>query len=496
MPTWSNYLSLDLGAESGRIFLVRTDGRHIETKECHRYQNEPVLVNGHLHWDYLKIFEELKKGITKAWALAGNDVTSLAIDTWGTDFGFINRKGEVVGLPFAYRDQKDERMIEEVRKQIPDDELYSLTGTQIMKVNTLYQFLAIIKSDSPPMKAVEKMLFLPDLFNFLFCGRRVTEYTIASTTQLLDPVKKTWQQKIFSRLGLPFEIMPEIVGPGTLLGKILPEQAAEMEVPGLVVRTCASHDTASAVVAAPVIPDGKPWAFISSGTWSLVGTEVTGPILNNEAFRANFTNEGGVCDTIRFLKNLTGMWLIQQLKSSLAFRGIRADYPNLISAAESTTPFQRFINTEDPTFNNPPDMVTAIENYLTKTRQPKAVSPIEYARCIFESLAYKYSEVIALLTRVTGKKFDRVYVIGGGARNDLLNSFTADASGLKVMVGPYEATAIGNGLIQAMADGIFKSLTEARVAVKNSFEVKTFKPRVPDEWNKNYEHYKEVTKLS
>ena len=492
MDNWSNYAALDLGGESGRACILRTDGKRIEIAEHHRYINRPVLISGHLYWNVAGIFQELKAGIESC-ARAAPSLSSVAIDTWGTDFGFVSKSDELVGLPFSYRDHKNDSMLDLAREMISDSELYSMTGIQVMKVNSLYQLLSLVREGLGILEAADRLLFMPDLFAFLLCGAKTCEYTMASTSQLMDPVSKTWATELFERLELPIEIMPEIVPSGTDLGTILPEQACGMGVAGARVRACATHDTASAVAAVPVVNDGKPWAFISSGTWSLVGTEIDRPVLTEEAREVNVTNEGGIDGTIRLLKNVTGMWLVQRLRRDLSLRGTHLGYDEIAASAEAAEPFARFIDPDDWAFHNPSDMVAAIDAYCAKTRQSAPVSPGEYARCIYESLAYRYREVIAALSRLTGKHFARIHIIGGGAQVDLLNSFTADACGIEVYAGPYEATAIGNGIVQALSDGVFTSLADARSAVGESFDVEIHNPANCDLWERDYYRFNDVT---
>jgi rhamnulokinase len=492
MGTSAAYVAVDLGAESGRAMVFAVQDGKISIEEHHRFLSKPVLLAGHMYWDIARIFDEVKAGVRKAVDAAG-EVRSLAIDTWGVDFGFLGRSGEPLGLPFAYRDSKNDGMIEVVREVMPDAELYGLTGIQFMQLNTLYQLVALKRMNYPLLDCAGKLLFIPDLLNYLLSGRAVAEYTIASTSQLLDPVNKVWEKRIFDRLDLPLDIMPEIVESGTDLGLLLPEQAEDMGVPRLPVRTCAAHDTGSAIVAVPALGDGKTWGYISAGTWCLGGLEVPKPVLGPEALATNVTNEGGVCNTIRLLKNITGMWLVQRLRADLARRGVAMDYADLMEAAEAGPAFRRFINPNDPAFLNPPSMMAAIDDYCLGSGQPKPDTPAEYTRCIFESLAYAYSEVFANLMDLAGTTVERIHVIGGGARNTFLNACTADACGVEILAGPYEATALGNGIIQAMADGVFGSLAEARAAVANSFDLGRWEPKNAEEWSANYDRYLDIT---
>jgi rhamnulokinase len=333
---------------------------------------------------------------------------------------------------------------------------------------------------------------MPDLLNFFLVGDAAAEYTIASTSQFLNPASETWETRIFERLGLPVGLLPPLVRPGAARGRLLPEQAAELGLPSLIVRACAAHDTASAVAAVPVRDDGLPWAFISSGTWSLVGVEIPRPLLTEDARRANATNEAGVGGTTRLLKNVTGLWLAQRLRHDLALRGQELDHEALASAAAAAPAFQRFIAPNAPAFHNPPNMLAAIADFCLATGQPPPQSPGEYARCIFESLAFSYAEVLAALARLVGMPFARVHIIGGGAQNAFLNACAANACGIEVVAGPHEATVIGNGLVQAMADGLFGTLVEARQAVGRSFPVTVYPPRDHEMWQRHYSRYREA----
>ena len=414
------YYAVDLGAGSGRAMVVRAGPQEITLSECYRFANAPVLLGGELYWDFPRLFENLKEGLRNCRAAAPGAV-SLAIDSWGTDFGLVTRSGALAGLPYSYRQFSDDGMLTKVRAVIPDSELYGMTGTQFMPVNTLYQLVALRDRHPELLAAADRLLLMPDLLNFFLVGDAAAEYTIASTSQFLNPASETWETRIFERLGLPVGVLPPLVRPGAALGRLLPEQAAELGLPDLMVRACAAHDTASAVAAVPVRDDGLPWAFISSGTWSLVGVEIPRPLLTEDARRANATNEAGVCGTTRLLKNVTGLWLAQRLRHDLALQGQELDHEALASAAAAAPAFQRFIAPNAPAFHNPPSMLAAITDFCLATGQPPPQSPGEYARCIFESLAFSYAEVLAALARLVGMPFARVHIIGGGAQNAFLN---------------------------------------------------------------------------
>jgi rhamnulokinase len=383
-----------------------------------------------------------------------------------------------------------------VRAVIPDAELYGMTGIQFMPVNTLYQLVALADRHPALLAAADRLLLMPDLVSFFLVGEAAAEYTIASTSQFLNPASETWETRIFERLGLPVSLLPPLVRPGAVLGRLLPEQAADLGLPGLAVRACAAHDTASAVAAVPAQDDAAAWAFISSGTWSLVGVEIPRPLLSGEARLANATNEAGVCGTTRLLKNVTGLWLAQRLVHDLALREPGLDFSALAAAAAAAPAFQRFIAPNMPLFHNPPSMVDAIADFCIATGQAPPATPGEFARCIFESLAFSYAEVLAALTQLTGTRLGRVHIIGGGARNAFLNACAANACGIEVVAGPDEATAIGNGLVQAMADGIFGTLAQARQAVARSFPVTVYPPNEHEAWQRHFSRYQEIVQAA
>ena len=490
-PAWHTYYAIDLGASSGRLMVVQSDGPKFHIETAHRFPNHSTLINGHLYWDLPRILDEIKVGLRKGFEIAPQ-CRSFAIDTWGTDFGLVTRDGTLVGLPLSNRDFSSDEVMDRVRAIIPDEELYGCTGIQFMRVNALYQLVSMHQTHAWMFEPAEHLLFLPDLLRFILCGDIAAEYTIASTSHLLDARTRDWHPKIFSRLGLPRHLMAKIVEPGASIGTLREEHATELGIPRLSVRTCASHDTASAVAAIPAIDDGQPWAYVSSGTWSLVGTEIAQPLLPPEALRANVTNEGGVNGTIRLLKNVNGLWLLQRLQHDLNVQGISVDFPALVESATAAPAFARFINPNFIGFQNPPSMMKAIAQFCLATRQSPPESPGQFARCIMESLALAYRDVLETLQCLLNVRFARVHIVGGGCLNTTLCSWAADASGIPVYAGPVEATALGNGLVQAIADGVFKSLSEARRAIGVSSPCTVYQPRNCESWSRQVDRFREV----
>jgi rhamnulokinase len=400
-----------------------------------------------------------------------------------------------VGLPLSNRDFSSDEAMSAVRALIPDEDLYAYTGMQFMRVNTLYQLVAMRSSHGWMFDAAEHLLLMPDLLRFFLCGDVAAEYTIASTSQLLDLRTRDWHPELFSRLRLPRHLMPNMVEPGASLSTLLAEHAADLDMPRVTIRTSAGHDTASAVASIPAADDGQAWAFISSGTWSLVGTELSHPLLTPAALRANVTNEGGVNRTIRLLKNVNGLWLLQRLRHDLKLLGMDADYADLENAAKQAPAFLRFIHPNYAGFHNPSSMMKAIDEFCRATGQSSPETTGEYVRCILESLAFAYVEVLQTLKDLLGVRFARLHIVGGGCLSKTLCAWTADACGLPVYAGPVEATALGNGLVQAIADGVFSSLADARRAVSASFPLAVYQPRNVESWSLHMERYQAIAAL-
>lgn len=484
-----NFLAFDLGASSGRAILGTLNPDGLTLTEVHRFKNEMVCIHGSYYWNIFKLFEELKKGLRKCVSQLKIVPDSIGIDTWGVDYALISTDGRICGLPFAYRDHRTDNIMDEFFKLYSKDDTYTSTGIQFMQFNTLFQLYASVRNGDPVFKIATRLLFTPDVLNYLFTGIAKTEYTIASTSQLVKPGKPEWEYKLFIIAGIPEKLAGEIVSPGTILGNLLPEIEMQTGCGSIPCIAVASHDTASAVVSVPA--SGENWAFLSSGTWSLLGIETQSPVISEKSQEMNFTNEGGAEGTTRFLKNIMGMWLIQECKR-IWDEEREHSWQEIVDLSLSTEPFKHLINPDAPVFLNPENMPLAIQNFCEETLQPVPQTKGEIARCIYDSLALKYKYTIEQLEEVTGKKIEKIHVIGGGANNEMLNQLTANATGLPVITGPVEATAIGNLMMQAKALGIVKTLSEIRGVVKKSFQVKTLVPETHRSWEVAYNKFRKL----
>lgn len=467
-----SYLAVDLGAESGRGVLGRFDGERVDLQEVHRFPNVPVRLPSGLHWDALRLFSETTTALAKAARSAGAALESVGVDAWGVDFGLLDRDGALLGNPYHYRDRRTEGMDRRATERVPRPEIYRATGIQEMQINTLYQLLAM--EGSPQLAAAETLLTIPDLIGYWLSREAAGEATIASTTQLYDPSGGDWARGLIANLGLPGHIFPHLIPPGTLLGRLLPHVAEETGLGTLPVVAVASHDTASAVAAVPA--EGSRFAYISSGTWSLVGVETPRPVLTPEAMAANFTNEGGLGGAVRLLKNVMGLWLLQECRRTWAREGRTLTYEELVSLAAAAPAFGPLIDPDHPSLLPHGDMPARIRALCRAQGQEEPVEPGEIARCALESLALKYRWVLEKLEGVTGHPVEVVHVVGGGSRNELLCGLTAAATGRPVLAGPVEATALGNVLVQALAQGQVASVVEIRAVVRNSVEVVRYDP--------------------
>ncbi len=487
--TVHQFLALDLGAESGRAILGSLDGKHLQLREINRFPNGTVEIAGHLHWDLLSLYEKILKSLR----ICADEITaspaSIAFDTWGVDFTLISSDGAFLGKPFAYRDKRTEGAMEQFFEKVPRQRLYELTGIQMLPFNTLFQLFSMVRDRSPQFDSAAGLLFIPDALNFAFTGRQKTEFSFATTSQLFNPRTGSWEREIFDALGIDIGLMQEVVEPGSVLGNL---QFAVAQITGMdevPVVTTASHDTAAAVAAVPA--EGEDWAYISSGTWSLVGVETTAPIIDRQALEHNFTNEGGVGGTFRFLKNVMGMWLLQECRR--AWSNIQAySYENLTSLAEEAAPSTSLIDPDWQGFLNPDNMPAAIAEYCRETSQPVPDSPARCCRAIFDSLALKYKMVIEQAGQLCGRQIRRIHIVGGGSRNRLLCQLTADATGLPVYAGPAEATAVGNILVQALALGFLSGLAGIREIVRESFVPVVYKPRRHARWSKAHARFREI----
>ena len=434
------YIAADFGAGSGRVIVGTPSAEGIQLEEIHRFENNQKMIDGHLRWDFYALFNELKTGLKKAFAKYGNEIESIGIDTWGVDYGLLDKDGKLISTPVCYRDDRTKGMLELAFQKLPKEEFFQHAANQFMEINTAFQLLSSVSE----LQSAEKLLFMPDLFNYFLTGKCCNEFTISSTSQLLNSLTHQWDDVIFDRLGLPKRLMQDIVYPGTVIGRLTDELAEEVGGNANVVAV-GSHDTASAV--ASISDASEDWAFISSGTWSLMGTPTEKPIISQEAFDAAFTNEGMTDGRIRFLKNITGLWLIQQLVKEWEQEGYKCDYSELVKEAEQST-LSSYFDVDDASFMNPDKMSEAIVAYLKERNEDIPVTKGDFMRCICISLAKKYAEVKAQMECCTNKKINKIYIVGGGSRNQLLNRLTAEFTGCEVVKGEVEATAMGNVLVQ------------------------------------------------
>ena len=492
MEATQNFLAFDLGAESGRGVLGHFDGEQFKLKELHRFPNGGIRVLDSLHWDVLRLWNEMNAALSMC-AQKNIHLSGIGLDTWGVDFALLGRDDVLLGFPYHYRDSRTEGMLEEAFRHLSQATLFERSGCQFLQINTLYQLLSMVVHKSPLLEVAETFLMIPDLFNFWLTGKKVCEFTNATTTQFYDPRRKSWSKEICDTLGLPSEILPEIVQPGTQLGRLLPSVAAETGLLEIPVITPACHDTGSAVAAVP--SQGEDWAYISSGTWSLMGIEIPEPIITNQALALNFTNEGGAENTFRFLKNIMGLWLVQECRRTWAQAGDEMSYTQMTQLAESAKPFATLIDPDDEVFLSPGDMPSRIVDYSKHTGQTRPSDAGGILRCVLESLALKYRWVLEKLEAVRGREIDVIHIVGGGAQNQTLCQFTADATETTVIAGPTEATAVGNIAVQAIASGLIGSISEARETVRRSFNVITYEPQNPVGWDEAYERFMKITGL-
>ena len=477
-------LAIDLGASSGRGIVGAFDGERLTLRENHRFSNDPVNLCGRLYWDILRIFHEIKLSVQKT-VLDGDAVSSIGIDTWGVDYGLLDRAGRLLSNPVHYRDTRTEGAQELVSRTVPAEELYRVAGIQTLNFNTVYQ-LAVEREEAPEKLAqAERMLNIPDLLNYFLTGRMANEYTILSTGALLDAKKRDYAWELLDRLGIPRRLFGDVTAPGTDLGTLLPQVQGETGKTDAHVLTVASHDTASAVIAVP--SEEKDFLYISSGTWSLMGTELSDPLINAESRAANFTNEGGACGTVRFLKNIMGLWIIQESRRQWRRDGKDYSFAQMEAWAKESTPFRSLIDVDDSDFATPGDMPEKIRAYCKRTAQPVPESVGEVVRCIYESLALKYRSVAERVMELMGRRARVIHVVGGGTKDRFLSQLTADACGIPVCAGPEEATAIGNLMMQLMAAGEVSDLGQARRVVAASFETKQYLPTADrNMWDEAY----------
>lgn len=471
------YLAVDLGAESGRVIAGIWNGKSLRLEEVNRFPNGAVALGDSIRWDVLRLWGEIQHGLALAGQKYGRKVVSMGADTWGVDFVLLNKQDEILGQPYHYRDARTQGILKRTFRKVSRADIFRQSGLQFMEFNSLYQLLAWKKQAPALLDATSTLLFMPDFLHWAMCGAKRAEFTIASTSQFVHPLKRNWSLPLLKKLGLPTHFLPKIVPPGAGLGTLRPSLAAQTGLKGVKVVAPPSHDTASAVAGVPTAHTGKlNWAYLSSGTWSLMGMEVKKPVLTPRALELNMTNEGGIGDTYRLLKNIMGLWLVQRCKRSFDAAGRKYSYAELAAKAGRAKPMRSILNLDDSRFLNPPDMPKAIQAYCRETKQPVPRTEGELVRCCYESLALKYREVLGSLEELTGSRTDVVHIVGGGCQSELLNQLTADVCQRPVVAGPVEATAMGNLLTQVLADREVGSLAEMREVVRKSSGVKRFKP--------------------
>ncbi len=483
-------LAFDFGASSGRAIIGAFDGKKIELHEVHRFSNDPVKINGTVYWDVQRLFHEIKQGILKAKEDGGFD--SIGIDTWGVDFGLLRKDGTLIENPIHYRDARNDGMVEAAQKYMSKEEMYDITGIQFMDFNTIFQLLSLKENRPYILEEADKLLFMPDLLNYMLSGVKSTEYSIATTSQMVDLQTKDWSEEILNRFGIKKDLLTPIAPTGAIIGKLSDEICEELGVKKADIISVAAHDTQSAITAAPCEYDD--FAFISCGTWSLFGTEVKEPIINEASKKLNVTNEGGYNYTTAFLKNICGLWLIQESRRQWIREGKEYSYADLEKLALECEPFKCFIDPDAPEFAPMGNLPQRVKDYCKKTGQYVPETVGEIIRCIYESLALKYRFTFDGIKECTGKDYDRIHVMGGGTKDKLLLKMTAESCNVNVYGGPIEATALGNIAVQLMSIGAIKDIKEARKIIADGENLKLYEPENNAQWEKAYETFKNIIK--
>ena len=486
MAEVKKHIAVDLGAESGRVMLGSVSTKKLILEEIYRFGNGPIEENGSLRWDFNRLLTEIKTGISKAAKAAGTQVWGIGVDSWGVDFGLLDVDGKLIENPYHYRDSRTNGMMDKAFEMMSKREIYESTGLQFMQLNSVYQLLAMRLNNSIALAKATNLIFIADLFSYYLCGKIFAEYSLASTSQFMDMRTGQWSNEVMDKLSLPLNILPKVVAPGTVVGQLASVIGRELRCGSIPVIAIGSHDTASAVVAVPAAGETN-WAYLSSGTWSLMGVEVPQAIVNDKTFGYEFTNEGGVENTIRLLKNIMGLWLMQECRRQWQREGSDLSYNELSALAAKAEPFARHIDVDYSGFLAPGDMPKRINDYLAETGQNIIDDKGQMIRTILESLALKYRTVMEAIEDATGKTIEILHIVGGGIQNELLCQFTANAIGKKVITGPIEATASGNILMQARATGQIKTLDQAREIVSNSFDLKEYQPQDVSLWKEQYE---------
>ncbi len=482
------YAAIDLGAESGRVVKGILAGGKLRLEEINRFPNGMVPIGGHYHWNLIRLYEAMVEAF-KTCAQSDVPIESIGVDSWGVDFALLAEDETLMGLPVAYRDDRTDGMMEKLFEKIPSKTIYEKTGIAFLKFNSIYQLLALSSQNSEAIKNARHFLMVPDYFHYLFTGKMTNEYTIASTSQGVNLKTRSWDADILKAIGAPTGLMHDLIEPGTIVGPLTEQLQTITGLGPVPVVAPAGHDTASAVAAVPA--EGKNWAYISSGTWSLMGIESDKPASTQKAYEYNFTNEGGVFNTIRFLKNIMGLWLVQRCRAAF---DKQIDYGTLTQMAAEAPPFVSLIDPDRDRFMNPLSMTEAIADFCKETGQPVPASEGAFVRCCLESLALQYRLVAAQLEEVHDMKLEKIHIVGGGTQNKLLNQFTADATGMDVITGPIEATVIGNIVMQAIGMGHLDSLDQARQIIRDSFPMEAYRPQQTDVWDQQFDRFKKLKK--
>jgi len=488
-----HFLAFDFGAESGRAILgTLHDRQKLELKEIHRFATGQLSIDKHYYWNIFRFYEEVVEALHKCVLQENLIPQSIGVDTWGVDFGLIGKDGSILRVPYSYRDPMTETSMPAFLERMGRTEIYERTGIALHKFNTLYQWYAMIMANDPVLGISDKLLFMPDLINYMLTGEAKSEFTFATTSQLFNPIKMSWDEDIVRKLAIPADLLQDVVDPGTVIGVLNQKISRSIDVEGIKVIAVTSHDTAAAIASVPA--EGDDWAYISSGTWSLMGVENKKAIIDQRSMLFNFTNEGGAEGTFRFLKNIMGLWILQECKRSWEKSQGQLDYPEIVRQAENAIPFSAMIDPDYAGFYNPLDMPAAIDTFCRQSGQasPRTVGTI--ARTVLEGLALKYRMVLDQLELVTGRTINVIHIIGGGSQNKLLCQFTANATGRRVVTGPVEATATGNLLIQAVGQGHLENLDAIRKVVKNSFDLLTYEPENSELWENAYKKFQNLAK--
>ncbi len=484
MAEVKKYIAVDLGAESGRVMIGSVSADRLILEEIHRFGNGPIEEDGALKWDFQKLMTEIKAGIAKAAKAAGAQVWGIGVDSWGVDFGLLDANGDLIENPYHYRDSQTNGMMEKAYELMPKRDIYENSGIQFMQLNSLYQLLAMRRANSIALAKAKDLVFVGDLVSYHLCGKIFAEYTLASTSQFMDMKTGQWSKPILDALKLPSNILPKIVAPGTIVGQLGAKIGVELGCGPIPVIAVGAHDTASAVAAVPA--SGGKWAYLSSGTWSLMGVEIPKAVVSDKTFQHDFTNEGGVQNTIRLLKNIMGLWLTQECRRQWQREGQELTYDEMEQLAQDAKPFTAHLDVDDISFLAPGDMPKRINEYLERTGRQTTEDKGQIIRIILESLALRYRAIMESIEDATGDQIEALHIVGGGIQNELLCQFTANAIGKKVIAGPIEATASGNILMQAIATGQIESLGQAREIVRKSFNLKEYEPKDAAAWNKQY----------